>query len=77
MKHGLLLATLCLMLSERTATADGATNGAIRVEAECAELAGNLKVANGRAGYSGTGYVTGFNQSTDNKFRAKVQVPKA
>ena len=80
MKNAILSTALCLMLGGLNAmadTPDNATNGAIRVEAERAELAGNLRVTDGRKGFSGRGYVTGFNQSTNNTFRAKVQVPKA
>ena len=74
-KTGVLFAALCLTLSGVDAKAD-TPNGAIRMEAESAELAGNLRVANDREGFSGTGYVTGFNQSSSNTFRGKAQIPK-
>lgn len=79
-KNGFLFITLCLMLGGLDAGADtagGVTDDAVRMEAESAELAGNLRVASDREGFSGTGYVTGFNQSDGNTFRGRAQIPKA
>jgi Beta-mannanase len=47
------------------------------MEAESAALSGTLRVANARAGFSGTGYVTGFEQKEGNKFSGAVSIPKA
>jgi Beta-mannanase len=52
-------------------------HGVIRMEAEGAALAGNLRVASAREGFSGTGYVTGFNQSVANAFCGKVWIKKS
>ena len=39
------------------------------LEAETASLAGNLKVDNKRQGYSGSGYLTGFDRTPENLLR--------
>lgn len=78
--HAFLVVSLCLVLSGFDAEADTAVrmaNGAIRMEAENAELAGNLRVAGDREDFSGAGYVTGFNQSDGNTFCGKVHISRA
>ncbi len=44
-------------------------------EAEDATLSGNLKVAKSRKDYSGTGYVTNFNQAAANRLSLPVEIP--
>lgn len=53
----------------------GPLYGADIYEAENARLTGNLQVAAEVAGYSGTGYVAGFQSSSDNLFFDTVNAP--
>lgn len=47
----------------------------VLLEAEDGELKGNLKTAKSRKNFSGTGYVTGFNQAKDNSIVLSVEIP--
>ncbi len=55
--------------------ADDSQSFNITLEAEDATLAGNLKTSTSRTGYSGTGYVTNFNQAAANKLTLTVDIP--
>ena len=75
-RHGFLLAALCMALSGLGTRAD-TPGGAVRMEAESAVLGGALRVANWRGGFSGTGYVTGFTQAAGNSFSGRASIPDA
>lgn len=45
------------------------------LEAETASLAGNLKVDNKRQGYSGSGYLTGFDRTPENLLTLSADIP--
>ncbi|MDF2868660.1 MAG: glycoside hydrolase family 26 [Anaerocolumna sp.] len=45
------------------------------LEAENAVMAGNVKASTTRAGYSGTGYATGFNQASNNSWSMQLTIP--
>lgn len=45
------------------------------IEAEDAHMSGNVKAANLRPDYSGTGYATGFTQSNNNSWSVQVDIP--
>ena len=47
----------------------------VKLEAEDAVLDGELKVVTSRKNYSGSGYVTNFNQSGSNKMSLEVEIP--
>ncbi len=47
----------------------------VKLEAEDAKLEGSLKSSTSRKGYSGSGYVTNFNQAKDNKLTLTVEIP--
>ena len=49
----------------------------IKVEAEDGVLEGGLKTGNSRKGYSGSGYVTNFNQAAGNRLAVSVEIPYA
>ncbi|WP_077610952.1 glycosyl hydrolase [Clostridium sp. Marseille-P2415] len=46
-------------------------------EAEDAVMSGDVKMAATRAGYSGTGYATGFTQKDGNSWSFKAEIPKS
>lgn len=46
-----------------------------KLEAELAEIAGELKISKTRKGYSGTGYVTNFTTKPENRFELTFDVP--
>jgi Cellulose binding domain./Carbohydrate binding module (family 6)./Glycosyl hydrolase family 26. len=45
------------------------------IEAEDANMSGDVRVATSRSGYSGTGYATGFTQSSNNSWTVQVDIP--
>ncbi|HPU62892.1 MAG TPA: glycosyl hydrolase [Mobilitalea sp.] len=45
------------------------------IEAEDAEMRGDVRAATSRPGYSGTGYATGFTQSNNNYWSVQVDIP--
>lgn len=50
-------------------------NAELSAEAEEGRLYGNLEVSDEREGYSGDGYVTGFDGDADNKVVVEIEVP--
>ena len=46
-----------------------------KIEAEDAQMRGSVKAGSSRAGYSGTGYATGFDQSPNNGWSIEVNIP--
>lgn len=46
-----------------------------KIEAEDAQMRGSVKVGSSRAGYSGTGYATGFDQSPNNGWSVDIDIP--
>ncbi len=47
-----------------------------RIEAEDAIMSGDVKASAARAGYSGTGYATGFTQKDGNSWSVEVEIPE-
>lgn len=47
------------------------------IEAEDAVMSGDIKTAATRAGYTGTGYATGFTQKDGNSWSVKAEIPKS
>lgn len=61
--------------SEGTAIATAAVDYSVTLEAENAVMTGSVTKATTRAGYSGTGYATGFTQSSSNSWSMEVILP--
>lgn len=47
------------------------------IEAEDANMTGDIATSTNRAGYKGTGYATGFTQANNNSWSIKVNIPFA
>lgn len=66
-----------MLSSDDSSTVDEAENYLYQIEAEDAEMSGDVTTSTGREGYSGTGYATGFTQSDGNSWSIKVEIPEA
>lgn len=52
-------------------------NSLYHIEAEDANMSGDVTTATQRAGYSGTGYATGFTQNDGNSWSYELDIPKS
>lgn len=70
------LFTVTALTKDGTAAkAYAATEFSSKLEAEDAVMAGSVKTASTRSGYSGTGYATGFTQSDSNSWSMQITLP--
>ncbi|BCN30045.1 glycosyl hydrolase [Anaeromicropila herbilytica] len=64
-----------LLLANNTNTVQAAETFSTKIEAENATMTGDIKAASTRAGFSGTGYATGFDQKSNNSWSVQVEIP--